>query len=173
MRNEENFPAQQSQEKEDSRFSRADEERRGTARATAAAGEGPQAAGCLSPAPCRTFPATARLKKRREYLEVYDRGIRVAGGHIVLFVLQTGKDAARLGITATRRVGVAVRRNRARRVMREVFRHHRHQLPAWDLVVNVRRSAASRSYQSLEQDFLTLVGRAAKKLSRSQTGESR
>ncbi|HHN73790.1 MAG TPA: ribonuclease P protein component [Acidobacteria bacterium] len=114
----------------------------------------------------------ARLKKRREYLEVYDRGIRVAGGHIVLFVLPGSTGIARLGITATRRVGVAADRNRVRRRLREVFRHHRHALPEWDLVVNVRRSAVGRSYQGLEKDFLELIGRAARKLSRPPTGGS-
>ncbi|MDQ7006702.1 MAG: ribonuclease P protein component [Acidobacteriota bacterium] len=126
----------------------------------------------MNAAACRTFPASVRLKKRREYLEVYDRGVRVAGSHIVLFVLPTERGGPRLGVTATRRVGAAVRRNRARRVIREVFRHHRHRLPAWDLVVNVRRSAPFRSYRRLEQDFLNLVGRAEKRLSYVRTGES-
>lgn len=50
---------------------------------------------------------------------------------------------ARLGITVTRKVGNAVRRNRIKRVVREVFRRNRQAFPAADLVFVAKRDAGA------------------------------
>ncbi len=56
-----------------------------------------------------------------------------------LFARPNGMEQSRLGITTTRKLGNAVTRNRARRVVREAYRTHRELLPrGWDLVVVVR-----------------------------------
>ena len=49
---------------------------------------------------------------------------------------------ARLGITVTRKVGNAVRRNRIKRLVREWFRTRKEQLSGCDLVVIARRGAS-------------------------------
>ena len=88
------------------------------------------------------FPKSARVRKRREYLAIQNSGRRVSLPHFVL-VLSARAQAteARLGITASRKVGCAVVRSRVRRLLREAFRATRELFPPdIDVVVIVKRA---------------------------------
>lgn len=68
------------------------------------------------------------------------RGRRVGTRWFLVFVApREGGREARLGITVTRRVGGAVRRNRIKRLVREWFRIHSRDLGAFDVVVVAKR----------------------------------
>jgi len=113
----------------------------------AVAGEQPRDApgGASDPAsfgrPTGRFPRTQRVRKRTEFLEIQQNGRRVATPRLVLLLRarEGAPTGARLGVTVSRKVGVAVTRNRAKRVVREAFRATRE---LWatdcDLVVIVR-----------------------------------
>lgn len=73
----------------------------------------------------------------------------------MLFALPNSEGHCRLGVTATRKLGGAVRRNRAKRTLREIFRRNRLALaPPVDLVVNASPSMVHRSLDELEREFL-------------------
>jgi ribonuclease P protein component len=89
-----------------------------------------------------SFPATARLHRPSEYASAL-KGKRLARG--ALFVVTTPREAApsdneedacaRLGLIIAKRYAPrSVTRNAIKRVIREAFRHKRHELPARDLV---------------------------------------
>jgi ribonuclease P protein component len=62
-----------------------------------------------------------------------------------------------LGITTPARLGSAVRRNRLRRRLREVFRLNRANLPGgWDILVNPRGEVGKVSFATLQQELLRL-----------------
>ena len=66
-----------------------------------------------------------------------------------------GQESCRLGVTVPRRVGAAHRRNRVKRLLREVFRHHRGSLaPPIDIVINATPAAADQPKPNLEREFL-------------------
>ena len=74
---------------------------------------------------------------------------------------------ARLGITVTKKIGGAVRRNRIKRMIRDIFRRHRHRRPGeFDLVINAHRDLDDRDMARLERDFLDAHRRLARRLSR-------
>jgi ribonuclease P protein component len=82
------------------------------------------------------------VRKRREFLRIQSLGRRVTTPHFLLLLWvsdPTGGTPARLGITASRRVGGAVQRNRAKRLAREAFRATPELwFPGLSLVVVVR-----------------------------------
>ena len=70
-----------------------------------------------------------------------------------------GGPSQRLGITVTKKVGNAVRRNAVKRRVREVFRHRRGQLPSDIGVVFVAKRNATRvTYAEVSADFEALAG---------------
>jgi ribonuclease P protein component len=91
-----------------------------------------------------SFPKSRRLRRRREYLSVQGSSSRITlPSCIVLLQPRLDDEPARLGITVTRKFGNAVARNRAKRVVREVFRRSPELFPSGvDLVVIPKSSGA-------------------------------
>lgn len=100
------------------------------------------------------FRQRDRIRKRSEYQAVYDKGQRIPSGNFVLFVLRNSSGCPRLGITVTKRIGGAVQRNRAKRLIREIFRRHRTEFMDVDIVVNGRSGLPRADYHRLEGEFI-------------------
>lgn len=129
------------------------------------------------------FPRGVRLRTRRDFLAVQERGRKFAGAHYMLFALErkeqvsgpswdpaTGSQTpppcappvrrARLGFTVSRKVGGAVVRNRVRRWLRESCRRWQGVLgPRSDVVIIARPSAATMDYQTTLREVQGLLGR--------------
>ena len=96
------------------------------------------------------LPADHRVRKRRDFERAYEEGKKVVTSEFALFMLPNGSSTSRLGITTTRRLGKAVTRNRARRLVREAYRTHRQEVPGgYDLVVVVRSPLLKRNAREL------------------------
>lgn len=100
----------------------------------------------------RTLTRGERIRRRPEFLAVQQRGTRVRGRHLTLFARPNGLDRNRLGIIATRKLGGAVRRNRAKRLMRELFRHRKGGA-GLDIVALLRPGFPEVPYRVLETDY--------------------
>jgi ribonuclease P protein component len=101
------------------------------------------------------FEKTRRLQRRTEFQRVFETGRRIPGRYLTLLVAPNEAGRARLGIVASRKLGDAVRRNRAKRLIREIFRKTSPTTvrPAVDVVVIPRRELFDASYSNLESDF--------------------
>ncbi len=112
--------------------------------------------------------AEQRLRSRLEFQRVYAEGSKGGGACVVVFARPREGTTSRLGITATRRCGGAVERNRARRRVRELFRRHPEVLagPPVDFVVNIRPGCARAGWPELEEEYLTCVARLMRRLAR-------
>jgi ribonuclease P protein component len=99
------------------------------------------------------------------FLEVYERGLRVHSAYFVVFGLAGNAKRSRLGITATKKYGHAVARNRIKRIVREIFRNHRAAADApVDVVVNVKGSAREQSFARLEADLVSRLTELRRRL---------
>jgi ribonuclease P protein component len=88
------------------------------------------------------FPKTARLRKRSEFLRLSNAQHKTSvKGFLVVWSENSGMSA-RMGITASKKIGCAVVRNRVKRYLREVFRHDRMLLPPVDVNIIARRESA-------------------------------
>lgn len=93
-----------------------------------------------------------RIRRRPEFERVYKEGTRISGRFMTVFLLGNGRLAPRLGVAATRKLGSAVVRNRAKRLARELFR--RHKIAAgYDIVIVPRREMLDAPFSSLEADY--------------------
>jgi len=96
------------------------------------------------------LPPDHRVRKRRDFERAYEEGKKVVMPEFALFARVNGLPHSRLGITTSRKLGNAIRRNRARRLVREAYRTHRELLPkGFDLVFVVRAPLLRRSAADL------------------------
>jgi ribonuclease P protein component len=108
-----------------------------------------------------TLPARLRIRRRPEFLQVYEHGYRVRARLMTVMVLRNTRGFSRLGIAATRKLGGAVVRNRAKRLVRELFR--RGEIPAGlDIVVIPRPDMLDADFRTLESEFRYALRRAGR-----------
>jgi ribonuclease P protein component len=141
---EEDFSTKQSQTRQKARVSGTHGDKERPSSAKAPPGERPQAPDA-SALLGFGYPKEARLRKRAEFLRVYEQGARIEGRYLTVFLLPNRLGRHRVGITATRKaIGKAHDRNRAKRLLRETFRLSRLELealqPTCDWVLNARRA---------------------------------
>ncbi len=110
------------------------------------------------------FPPARRIRHRPEFLKVYEHGERVRARLMTVMALQNSLGYSRLGIAATRKMGGAVVRNRAKRLVRELFRQT--DVPAGlDIVVIPRSDMVDAEYRTVESEFryvLRRIGRSSR-----------
>jgi ribonuclease P protein component len=83
---------------------------------------------------------TTSLNENRLFRRAYRQAKPRVTPYFVLYALKNRNKANRLGITATKKIGNAVERNRARRVLKEAYRLMEGQLPTGlDVVLVARR----------------------------------
>ena len=113
-----------------------------------------------SPQGLRTarFLAGEHVRKRAEFELIYKTGFKRSGRLMTMFTREREGGPARLGIAATRKMGAAVERNRAKRLVRELFRHNKPAVSV-DVVVVPRREILEAPYDRLEAEFRSLLAR--------------
>lgn len=80
------------------------------------------------------------LKKKRDFSRLYNKGKSFVAPSVVVYVLRNRVRQTRIGITTSKKVGNAVERNRARRVIRAAYRQLFLRVrPGFDLVFVARK----------------------------------
>ncbi|HEU4345097.1 MAG TPA: ribonuclease P protein component [Candidatus Binatia bacterium] len=101
------------------------------------------------------FPKTARLRKRPQFLKLSRTGKKVHSSNFVIITKISGTAESRLGITVSGKVANAVVRNRLKRLVREVFRRHRHEFaPGLDILVIARKGDRKLSLSRVEDEIV-------------------
>jgi ribonuclease P protein component len=108
-----------------------------------------------------TFRSAERIRRRTEFQGVYERGLRLRGRYSTTFILPNNRGIGRLGIAATKKLGGAVLRNRAKRLIREVFRRNKIAV-GYDVVVIPTRELLDASLTALEVEYRGLIERGTR-----------
>jgi ribonuclease P protein component len=109
---------------------------------------------------CR-FGRAMRLKQGRDFLRIRQHGRRLPCGCFIANwqVLPDG-SATRLGVITSKAIGNAVVRARARRLLREAFRRHQHDLARpVDLVLVAQRSLPAMEFAAVEQAYKNMLAK--------------
>ena len=112
--------------------------------------------------PSLRLSQSMRLKQRRDFIEIKQRGQRLAAGCLIAnWTTSPEGSGSRLGVITSRKLGSAVTRSRARRLLRETFRLHQHDLrQPVRMVLVARSSILGKQRADVERDFLSALRRA-------------
>jgi len=105
---------------------------------------------------------SSRIEQSGEFTRIRQQGQRVVVGCLIAN-WQRLPDGAKpkLGVVTSKKIGGAVQRNRARRLLRESFRQHQFELAQpVEIILIARNSIAGRAFAEVEKDYLTALKRA-------------
>ena len=113
------------------------------------------------PRPDQKLGRQRRLTATRDFQETYAQG-RSWRGRVMVLWLRSGEGVAlRLGVVASRKVGGAVQRARAKRRLRSVYRLHRDRLQGpYDVVLIARYGMPYAPWRIVVEDLLQLARKA-------------
>lgn len=101
------------------------------------------------------------LNKNWQYNRVYGRGKSYVHPHVVLYVAKNRLGYTRIGLTATKKVGHAVQRNRCRRIMRAALSEHLSQnIGGYDIILVARGRTPSLKSTQVSKTLAALMKKA-------------
>jgi len=101
------------------------------------------------------------LRKNSDFKKVYAKGKSCADHFVVLFVLRNDLEGNRIGLSVSKKIGKAVKRNRVKRLFREVYRLNKDKLiQGFDLIFLARKDAIKLDFHGMERSILRLYKRA-------------
>jgi ribonuclease P protein component len=104
----------------------------------------------------------SRLAQSRDFARIRQQGERLAQGCLIAnWKKLSDGTPPKLGVVTSKKIGGAVARSRARRLLRETFRRHQHEFAQpVELVLVARNSIAGKKFAGVERDFLAALNRA-------------
>lgn len=96
---------------------------------------------------------TQSLKLNRDFRRLYSRGKSFVSGYTVVYASKNRFDENRLGLTVSKSVGKAVKRNRLKRLMRESYRLMEDKIASgFDIIIVARNRALGKTQQQIQKD---------------------
>jgi ribonuclease P protein component len=109
----------------------------------------------------QSFQPEERVRKRKDYLRIYDQGKRVYTRNFTIITCTNSDENRRLGTAVGKKVGNSVKRNRIKRLLREFFRLNKEKLPAsQDIVIIAKKGILQLTYRDIHAE---LAGRLLKR----------
>jgi ribonuclease P protein component len=110
--------------------------------------------------PDEKFPPTERLRKRIDFKRAEKNKVaRLVTKHLVILAAPNEYAFARIGITASKKIGGAVVRNRIKRLLREIYRRNKQLFPhGHDYILIAKNNMADITYHDLTQEIAKAIG---------------
>ena len=123
-------------------------------------GQFPQGQGASPGKPDQGLGRSRRLTRTSLFQQTYAQGRRAIGRSMVLWLREGEGASLRLGVVASRKVGGAVQRARAKRLMREAYRRNRHRFSGpFDVVLVARQAILETKWNEIVMELLALAER--------------
>lgn len=104
---------------------------------------------------------SAVMKENKDFRRLYYRGKSFADGNLVTYAVKTGRGCCRVGITTSKKIGGAVQRNRARRVIRAAYAELEGQIKgSYDFVFVARGRTTVVKMQAVRKSMLAQLKKA-------------
>ena len=108
-----------------------------------------------------SLPRSSRIRQNRDYRRIYRQGKRFSNRAGLLYLVKSRSSDVRIGFVTTKKIGHAFARNRARRLMKEVYRLHRQELsPHYEAVMLASPFLTGASFWEAEKAILALWRKA-------------
>ena len=118
----------------------------------------------MAKGPSEGFPHCRRIVRSVDYKAIYETGKKIHSEKFVLFVRENSEGHTRLGITVSRKIGCASKRNRIKRLFREIFRRSSTEIPDnFDIVVNAKSGCVGTGFVELKEEFIAAAKRVTRK----------
>lgn len=103
---------------------------------------------------------TESLRKNKEFRRLYSRGKQAVSPLLAVYCRPNYKEVNRVGLTVGGKIGNAVKRNRVRRRLKEIYRLNESAIrTGFDIVIVARVRAESALYRELEASYLSLCAK--------------
>jgi len=102
-----------------------------------------------------------KLRKNYEFRNVYKNGGYYADRFLVLYAVKNNLDVSRFGISAGKKVGKSVVRNRVTRLIREAIRRNVSKIkPGRDIIILARAGSGEISLAAAEESLAYLINKS-------------
>jgi ribonuclease P protein component len=103
------------------------------------------------------FPSDLRIRKSSEFEEVFEKGSKLYTEHYTIVYTPNSLGFPRLGLVVGKRCGNALRRNRIKRILREVFRRNKSLFDSLDVLILVKRWSKILNYNKVEEEIAEII----------------
>ncbi len=101
---------------------------------------------------------TQTLNQNRDFRRLYARGRSLANQYLVIYCLKSRSGANKMGITVSKKLGIAVVRNRAKRLIREAYRLSEGRFKeGYDMVFVSRSRTAGAKMPQVREAMMALA----------------
>lgn len=105
-----------------------------------------------------SFKKEEKILKRAEFINLNVNGARHHTKNFVVILKQNTSDITRLGITASKKFGNSVKRNRVKRLIREFFRLNKQQIPkGYDIMIIALKESNNLNFSKIKKELGELL----------------
>jgi len=101
-----------------------------------------------------------RLRKKRDFKRIYNKGKSLATYNLVLFYYPNNCNKNRVGFSVSKKIGNAVVRNKVKRRLREIIRLKKDLKKGFDIIIIARKPVVKLDYSGMERDLDKLFNKS-------------
>jgi len=105
-----------------------------------------------------TFSPQERIRKKSDFLFLYKNGKRYQGKYFNLIYFPNNLNLSRMAVIVSKKIGNAVKRNKIKRWMRDLFRRNKDFLKVHlDMLIIIKKDIKEISWSTLRENYLVAV----------------